>query len=129
MVATRVEDLLAEARLALNASREELEEFRRSGAQLKLRDAAEKAWIAANKAIEALLASRGVEAKTYREKRDWLEKLGYDVLRDRFMARARGLHIDCFYEGLCDDEFVEEEIRKVEDIIDFVEREVKGHRQ
>jgi len=129
MVATLVEDLLAEARLALNASREELEEYRRSGTQLKLRDAAEKAWLAANKAIEALLASRGVEAKTYREKRDWLEKLGYDVLRDRFMARAQGLHIDCFYDGLCDDEFVEEEIKKVEDIIDFVETEVKGHRQ
>jgi len=129
MAATLVEDLLAEARLALNASREELEEYRRSGAQIKLRDAAEKAWLATNKAIEALLASRGVEAKTYREKRDWLEKLGYDVLRDRFMARAQGLHIDCFYDGLCDDKFVEKEIRKVEDMIDFIEKEVREYRQ
>jgi len=120
-----VEDILSDAYRALNASRAELEEFKKSGDPMKLRDAAEKAWLAVNRAVEALLVALGVEAKTYKEKRDWLRKLGYEALRDRFAAREKFLHIDCFYDGMCDADFVEYEIAKVEEILKFVDEEIK----
>jgi len=123
-----VDEILSDAYRALSASRTELEEFRRSGDPMKLKDAAEKAWLAANRAVEALLVVLGVEAKSYREKRDWLRKLGYEALRDRFAAREKFLHIDCFYDGMCDAEFVEYEISKAEEILKFVDEEVRRFR-
>jgi len=119
------EDILSDAYRALSASRAELEEFKKSEDPMKLRDAAEKAWLAVNRAVEALLAALGVEAKTYREKRDWLRKLGYEALRDRFAAREKFLHIDCLRDDMCDAEFVEYEITKAEEILKFVGEEVK----
>jgi len=123
-----VEEILSDAYRALSASRAELEEFRRSGDPMKLRDAAEKAWLAVNRAVEALLVALGVEAKTYREKRDWLRKLGYEALRDRFAAREKFLHIDCLRDGMCDADFVEYEITKVEEILKFVDEEIRRFR-
>jgi len=120
-----VEEILLDAYRALDVSRIELVEFRRSGDMMRLRDAAEKAWLAVSRAVEALLVALGVEAESYREKRDWLRKLGYEVLRDRFAAREKFLHIDCFYDGMCDAEFVEYEISKVEEILRFVDEEIK----
>jgi len=120
-----VEDILSDAYRALSASRAELDEFRRSGDSVKLRDAAEKAWLAVNRAVEALLMALGVEAKSCREKRDWLRRLGYEALRDRFAAREKFLHIDCFYDAMCDAEFVEYEISKVEEILKFIDEEIK----
>jgi len=120
-----VEDILSDAYRALNASRSELEEFKKSGDPMRLRSAAEKAWLAVNRAVEALLAALGVEAKSYREKRDWLRKLGYEALRDRFAAREKFLHIDCLRDGMCDANFVEYEITKAEEILKFVDEEIK----
>jgi len=120
-----VEEILLDAYRALDASRVELVEFRMSGDVMRLRDAAEKAWLAVNRAVEALLVALGVEARSYRDKRDWLRKLGYEALRDRFAAREKFLHIDCFYDGICDAEFVEYEISKVEEILRFVDEEIK----
>jgi len=120
-----VDEILSDAYKALSASKAELDEFRKSGDPMRLRDAAEKAWLAVNRAVEALLAALGVEAKTYREKRDWLRRLGYEVLRDRFAAREKFLHIDCFYDAMCDADFVEYEIAKVEEILKFIDEEIK----
>jgi len=122
---TSVEEILLDAYRALDASRVELVEFRRGGDLMKLRDAAERAWLVVNRAVEALLVALGVEARSYREKRDWLRKLGYEALRDRFAAREKFLHIDCFYDGICDADFVEYEISKAEEILRFVEEEIK----
>ncbi|WP_252901003.1 hypothetical protein [Vulcanisaeta sp. JCM 14467] len=85
-----------------------------------LRDAAEKGWLAVSKAVEALLRARGIDARTYRERRDALARLGLDYLRDRYAAREKFLHIDCFYDGLCDEDFVRRELDKVREIIDEV---------
>ena len=100
---------------------QELENYRSTKDHMILRDAAEKGWLAVNKAVEALLKTYGVEAKTYKEKRDHLLKLGLDLLRERFAAREKFLHIDCFYDGLCDEEFVLRELDKVEKMLREIE--------
>jgi len=92
---------------------------------VKLRDVAEKGWLAVNRAVEALLAALGVETKSYREKRDWLRKLGYEALRDRFAAREKFLHIDCLHDDMCDADIVEYEISKAEEILKFIDEEIK----
>lgn len=58
---------------------------------MRLRDAAEKGWLAVNKAIKALLMVKGIEAKTYRERRDGLRALRLDTLRDGFAAGEKFL--------------------------------------
>ncbi|WP_243675349.1 hypothetical protein [Vulcanisaeta distributa] len=67
-----------------------------------------------------MLRAKGIEARTYRERRDALSRLGLDYLRDRYAAREKFLHIDCFYDGLCDEEFVRKELDKVREMIDEV---------
>jgi len=44
---------------------------------------------------------------------------------DRFAVRKKFLHIDCFYDGMCDAEFVEYEIAEVEEIPKFIDEEIK----
>ncbi|WP_243668486.1 hypothetical protein [Vulcanisaeta sp. JCM 16161] len=41
-------------------------------------------------------------------------------MRDRYAAREKFLHIDCFYDGLCDEDFVRRELDKVREMIDEV---------
>jgi hypothetical protein len=116
-----LKDALKEAWKAFQTAREELERYRIEGDQMVLRNAAEKGWLAVNKAVEALLKAHGVEAGTYKEKRDQLVKLGFETLRDRFAAREKLLHIDCFYDGMCDEEFVSRELAKVEEMLREIE--------
>jgi len=52
-------------------------------------------------------------------------RLGFDTLRDRFAAREKFLHIDCFYDGICDEEFVLKELRKVEEMLREIEDIIK----
>ncbi|MFZ8788461.1 MAG: hypothetical protein ACO2OZ_02195 [Acidilobaceae archaeon] len=113
--------MLKEAWKAFQTAREELERYRIEGDQMVSRNAAEKGWLAVNKAVEALLKTHGVEAGTYKEKRDQLVKLGFETLRDRFAAREKLLHIDCFYDGMCDEEFVSRELVKVEEMLREIE--------
>jgi hypothetical protein len=122
----RLEDALEEAWKAFQNAREELERYRIEGDQMILRNAAEKGWLAVNKAVEALLKAHGVEARTYKEKRDKLVKLGFETLRDRFAAREKLLHIDCFYDGMCDEEFVSRELAKVEEMLREIESLIEG---
>ena len=105
---------------ALERAIAELNEYARSRDPMLLREAAEKGWLAVSKAVESLLKARGIEARTYRERRDALSKLGLDYLRDRYAAREKFLHIDCFYDGLCDEDFVRKELDKVREIIDEI---------
>jgi hypothetical protein len=121
-----LKDALKEAWKAFQKAREELERYRIEGDQMVLRNAAEKGWLAVNKAVEALLKTHGVEAGTYKEKRDQLVKPGFETLRDRFAAREKLLHIDCFYDGICDEEFVSRELVKVEEMLREIESLIKG---
>ncbi|ACB40053.1 DUF5618 family protein [Pyrobaculum neutrophilum] len=117
--------MLEEARRALKAAYEELERFGKTGDPMLVRDAAEKGWLAVVEAVEELLGAYGVEAKTYREKRDALYRLGFAELVDRFAAREKLLHIDCFYDGMCDEQYVREYLKDVEDILDEVRRRLQ----
>ncbi len=111
---------LGDALKALERAIAELNEYAKSRDPMLLREAAEKGWLAVSKAVESLLKARGIEARTYRERRDALSKLGLDYLRDRYAAREKFLHIDCFYDGLCDEDFVRKELDKVREIIDEI---------
>ncbi len=53
-------------------------------------------------------------------------KLGFETLRDRFAAREKLLHIDCFYDGMCGEEFVSRELAKVEEMLREIESLIKG---
>jgi hypothetical protein len=121
-----LKDALKEAWKAFQTAREELERYRIEGDQMVLRNAAEKGWLAVDKAVEALLKAHGVEARTYREKRDQLVKLGFETLRDGFAAREKLLHIDCFYDEMCDEEFVSRELAKVEEMLREIESLIEG---
>lgn len=112
--------MLEEAFKALNTAEEELNLYFKTGDLMKLRDAAEKGWLAVNKAIEALLEAKVLTAKTYREKRDTLRKLRFKVLVDKYAAKIS--RIDCFYDSFCDASLVREELEKVKEIIDEIKK-------
>lgn len=123
----KVAKLLEEARKFIEYASEELDKGLRDGREEAIRDAAEKAWLAVVKAIEALLIAKGYgeeEIKTYRQKRLALDSLSVkdpDVrslgLRDRFGARGYHLHIRAFYDGEYTPEALREELRKAREMI------------
>ena len=94
----------------------ELEEWRRTGDAVLLRDVAEKAWGAVTLAANELLESQGrVVPNGTNARRDGiraLEKQNRQVrtlrLRARFSDAKLILHQDCFYDGECPEELVVE---------------------
>ena len=94
----------------------ELEEWRRTGDSILLRDAAEKAWGAVTLAANELLESQGrVVPEGTNARRDGihvLEKQNRQLralrLRARFSDAKLILHQDCFYDGQCPTELVVE---------------------
>ena len=94
----------------------ELEEWRRTGDDVLLRDAAEKAWGAVTLAANELLESQGrVVPDGTNARRDGLRALERNdgrirALRfqARFLAAKNILHQDCFYDGQCPTELVVE---------------------
>ena len=94
----------------------ELQDWRGTGDALLLRDAAEKAWGAVTLGANELLASqeRVVPERT-NARRDAIravERGGRTVrslrLQARFLAAKNILHQDCFYDGQCPEELIEE---------------------
>jgi uncharacterized protein (UPF0332 family) len=124
---------LEEARRILSRAFEELREGAAAGDALKVRDACEKGWLAAVKAVDALLLSYGLgEARTHADRRRKLRDLSGKArevaelgIYDRVEARRSTLHSDGFYGGVLTREEVEEELRKVGELIDDVERLIK----
>ena len=94
----------------------ELEEWRRTGDSVLLRDAAEKAWGAVTLAANELLESQGrVVPEGTNARRDGiraLEKQNRQMramrLRARFSDAKLILHQDCFYDGQCPTDLVVE---------------------
>lgn len=94
----------------------ELEEWRRTGDDVLLRDAAEKAWGAVTLAANELLESQGrVVPDGTNARRDGLRALERSDRRiralrfqARFLAAKNILHQDCFYDGQCPTELVVE---------------------
>ena len=94
----------------------ELEEWRRTGDSVLLRDAAEKAWGAVTLAANELLESQGrVVPEGTNARHDSLravEKQNRQLrslrLRARFSDAKLILHQDCFYDGQCPTDLVVE---------------------
>ena len=121
------------ARRVLYKAFEELREGVRSGDVLRIRDACEKGWLATVKAVDALLLSYGFEeTKTHVDRRRKLRDLSKKVrevvelgIYDRVEARRSMLHSDGFYSGILTHEEVEEELRRVEKLVEDVEKLIK----
>jgi uncharacterized protein (UPF0332 family) len=125
--------ILEEARRTLSKAFEELREGVKSGDMLRIRDACEKGWLATVKAVDAMLLSYGFEeAKTHVDRRRKLRDLSgkvYEVaelgIYNRVEARRSTLHSDGFYSSILTHEEVEEGLRKVEKLIEDVEKLIK----
>lgn len=97
-----VEELVRDAEHLVERAIEEVE--------VDLRDAAEKAWAATVRAVDALVLARtGRQPKVAHERRVELEGICLkdaeaDRLRiaDRYSTRSDYLHVMCFYEGVCE---------------------------
>ena len=89
-----------------------------------IRDAAEKAWCAAKRAIDALVLARTGELPpkspdTTRALQSMAAAApAFRGLRDRYFARQASLHGNCFYTGWCEPiEDIELLIRETADFI------------
>jgi len=89
--------------------------------------------LATVKAVDALLLNYGFEeSKTHVDRRRKLRDLSRKVrevaelgIYDRVEARRSTLHSDGFYSGILTHEEVEEELRKVEKLIEDIEKLIK----
>ena len=102
----------------------ELQDWRRTGDALLLRDAAEKAWGAVTQGANDLLESQGrVVPEGTNARRDAIRavergnrRIRALRLQARFLAAKNILHQDCFYDGQCPEglieEFVTEDVRE-----------------
>ncbi len=89
-----------------------------------IRDASEKAWCAAKRAVDALILARTgqLPPKSPDTTRALLRLASGNPeignLRDRYAARRDILHGDCFYTGLCEPlDAIEELIHETADFI------------
>jgi len=124
---------LEETRRILSRAFEELRDGVKSGDALRVRDACEKSWLATVKAAAAPLLSYGFEeSKTHVDRRRKFRDLSKKVRKvaeleiyDRVKARRSTLHSDGLYSGILTHEEVEEELRKVEKLIEDVDKLIK----
>jgi len=120
---------LREAKEVFARAFQELAEGVKSGDLLKVRDSCEKGWLATVKAVDALLIRYGFgEAVTHADRRRKLRELAGKLaevsrlgIYDRLEARRNVLHNDGFYGGVLTPEEAEEELRKVEKLIEDIE--------
>ena len=119
MTITReAEEIFADASYLYRAALERLE----AG---DIRDAAEKAWGATQRATDAMILSRkgrrpGTSGGTYRTIRAMRNENEYLAnLANRYSQRANDLHGNCFYDGICEpEEAIIEDIRATGAYID-----------
>jgi len=119
---------LNEAKGILAKAFQELGEGIKKGDSLKVRNSCDKGWLAAVTAIDALLIRHGYEeAKTHVDRRRKLRELGDKLtevsrmgLYDGIEARRSVLHNDGFYSGILTPEEAEEELKKVEGLIEDI---------
>ena len=104
----------------------ELEDWRRTGDDILLRDAAEKAWGAVTLAANELLESQGrVVPDGTNTRRDSIRaverqnrQIGALRLQARFLAAKNILHQDCFCDGQCPSDLVVEVV--TEDVREYL---------
>ncbi len=94
---------LAEGALSLAGA--EAEEGYRTRNQLKIRQAAEKAWLAANLATDHAMEKHGQTPEAgpsaHTARHDFFEAIGQYELSEKLAYFADRLHGDCFYRGAC----------------------------
>jgi len=119
---------LREAEEILARAFQELTEGVKESDLLRIRDACDKGWLATVTAVDALLVRHGYEeAKTHADRRRKLRELADKLtevsrvgLYDRIEARRSVLHNDGFYGGILTPEEAEEELKKVEGLIEDI---------
>ena len=120
---------LHEAKEILAKAFQELAEGVKKGDPLKVRDSCEKGWLASVTAVDALLIKHGYEeAKTHVDRRRKLRELANKItevsmvgLYDRIEARRSILHNNGFHSGILTPKETEDELKKVEGLIEDVE--------
>ena len=120
---------LEEARKFLREAEEEFERGKRDSDPVRIRDAAEKAWNCVVQATNALFEKKGLPVpQSHFDRRKGLAKLAEEDrrvrelgLRDRFAARSQTLHEECFYQGICPLELIEEDLIKVREYLKDIE--------
>ena len=119
-----METLMDTARVFLRRAREELEDGLSTSDQVKIRDAAEKAWNAVVQAIDHLMQAHGrvplPGRDAHRARRDFLEEIGHAELAVKYTYFAERLHGDVFYSGAV---LPAQRVRQyLDEIKDFLER-------
>ena len=104
----------------------ELQDWRRTGDAMLLRDAAEKAWGAVTLGVNELLESQGrVVPEGTNARRDAIRAVEREDrqicalrLSGRFGSAKLNLYQDCFYDGQCPEELIEEFV--TEDVREYL---------
>ena len=126
---------LDDAKAMYNYARIELQQWRDTGDEILLRDAAEKTWGAVTLATNDLLESfdRRVPSGTGARKSELnaIERRNRRFRRyrmqDRFAAMEATLHNNCFYDGDCRLPLVPDVIENAREYLDDVESLSNGH--
>ena len=123
-----VKALLDDARSMYSSAIERLE-------QDDIRDAAEKAWCATLRAVNALILARtGIAPERTPETSKGLDSLLHsdsrlNHLEGRYYSRQTRLHGDCFYLGIVEPrEMIERRIRETQDYIADIEEAISWGR-
>ena len=95
--------LMEAAMVFLDNAHVELDDGLRLGDQVRIRDAAEKAWNAVVQATDHLMQAHGriplPGREAHRARRDFLEETGHPELAQKYTYFAERLHGDMFYGG------------------------------
>jgi acyl-CoA reductase-like NAD-dependent aldehyde dehydrogenase len=114
------------AKEILGYAKTELERALKTGDVLLYRNAADKAFSALVVAVNAYVkAIEGVEPTSHGERRRMLRKMGREDLRALYSDVMKTLHEEAFYEGVYQPDEVEYAIKKVEECVEEMKKEVE----
>jgi len=114
------------AKEILGYAKAELERALKTGDMLLYRNAADKAFLALVVAVNAYVkAIEGVEPTSHGERRRMLRKMGREDLRALYSDVMKTLYEEAFYEGVYQPDEVEYAIKKVEECVEEMKREVE----
>ena len=116
------------ARELLQAAREEFaraEEAKGGAAVIGLRNSCGKGWLATLEALNALLLSQGIPEselpKTDRGRRLFVQRLMNPEMRRRYDRMRTTFHIDGYYEGIVEFDYMPDHLDELEEFIESIE--------
>ncbi len=117
------------AREVLRYAVEELEKAVKLGDILLYRNAADKVFLALVIAVNAYIAAvEGVEPTSHAERRKILRKMCRKDLRALYSDLMKTLHKEAFYQGVYQPDEVQYAVKKVEEVIAQLKKEVGRRR-